>query len=74
MGAIALCVEVQEKEKIMNWLLENWETILTAVTMIVTGASVIAKLTPTETDNIFLGKLLKFIDTLAINNKPTEMK
>ena len=65
----------------MEWLIANWDTILAGikvvvagVTGIVTGFSVIAQLTPTQTDNEFLGKILKFIDKLALNNTPTEVK
>lgn len=56
------------------WMVENWPAMLLGITGIVTGASVLAKLTPTETDDAFLAKLLKFIDLLAINNKPTVKK
>ena len=56
------------------WVINNWETILLAATGIVTGASVIAKLTPSETDDKWLAKILKVVDMLAINNKPTEQK
>ena len=50
------------------------ETIIAGITSIITVASIIAKLTPTETDNIMLAKILKVIDIIAINNKPTELK
>lgn len=56
------------------WILQNWDIILGAATGIITSASIIAKLTPTEVDNKILLILLKFIDKLAINNKPTEKK
>jgi len=58
----------------MEWIIANWETIVAIITGIVTTFSVIAKLTPTETDNKIVGWLLKFVDFLAINNKPTEIK
>jgi len=54
------------------WVINNWETILLVATGIVTGASVIAKLTPSETDDKWLAKILKVVDMLAINNKPTK--
>jgi hypothetical protein len=31
-------------------------------------------LTPTETDDKILAKILRFIDLLAINNKPSELR
>lgn len=50
------------------------ETIVTIITSIITIASIIAKVTPTETDNRVLGVILTVIDKLALNNKPTEIK
>jgi hypothetical protein len=58
----------------MEWLIANWDTILLGVTGIISGASIIAKLTPTETDDKILAKILRFIDFLAINNKPSELR
>jgi hypothetical protein len=58
----------------MEWLIANWDTILLGVTGIISGASIIAKLTPTETDDKILAKILRFIDLLAINNKPSELR
>jgi hypothetical protein len=56
------------------WVIENWPVMLLGLTSIVTGASILAKLTPTETDDAFIAKLLQLIDLLAINNKPTVKK
>jgi hypothetical protein len=36
-------------------------------TMLVTVASLIAASTPTPTDDVWIGKLYKFIDVLALN-------
>jgi len=58
----------------MDWLIANWASIVAIVTGVVTVASIIAKLTPTETDDKVVGYFLKLIDFLAINNKPTEIK
>ena len=57
-----------------NWAIANKGQVLTILTSIITVASVVAKLTPTETDNRILGKILKIVDMLAVNNKPTEIK
>lgn len=59
---------------VVNWIIENWLSIATSISMIVAGCSAIAKLTPTEVDDEFWFKVLKFIDKLAWNNKPTELK
>jgi len=40
----------------------------------VTAASIIAKLTPTETDDIWIARILKVVDFLALNNAPTMLK
>lgn len=51
----------------MQWVVENWEAILAAVTAVVTAASAIAALTPTPKDDAIVGKLYKVIDVLALN-------
>ena len=44
------------------------------VTMIVTIASLIAASTPTPKDDVWIGKLYKFIDLLAINIGKSKQK
>ncbi len=58
----------------MDYIVANWADIIAILTGVVTTASIIAKMTITETDNKYVGYALKFIDFLAINNKPTEVK
>ena len=58
----------------MEWITANLTDIIAIITGIITVASIIAKLTPTEIDNKVVGKILQVIDFLAINNKPTEIK
>jgi len=41
--------------------------IIGYVTMIVTVASLVAASTPTPKDDVWIGKLYKFIDLLALN-------
>jgi|TARA_A100000172_G_C2979513_1_gene88859 hypothetical protein len=41
--------------------------IITTVTLIVTVASLIAASTPTPKDDVWIGKLYKLIDLLALN-------
>jgi hypothetical protein len=41
--------------------------IISVVTLIVTIASIVAAITPTPKDDIWIGKLYKFVDILAIN-------
>ena len=42
-------------------------TTISVVTMIVTAASLIAASTPTPKDDVWIGKLYKLIDLLALN-------
>jgi len=58
----------------MEWLTANYGSVIAIVTGVVSVASLIAKLTPTEVDDAWVAKALKFVDFLAINNKPTEKK
>lgn len=53
----------------MEWILNHWQELLLIVTSIVTVASLIAKLTPTEADDKFVQKILDFINLLALNKK-----
>jgi|TARA_B110000037_G_C16849937_1_gene395438 hypothetical protein len=41
--------------------------LIGTITMIVTVASLIAASTPTPKDDVWIGKLYKFIDLLALN-------
>jgi len=55
----------------IEFILENWMTIITAA---IAGASVIAKVTPNQTDNTVIARLQKIVDVLALSSKPTEYK
>jgi hypothetical protein len=57
----------------MDWIIANIDSLIAIFTAVVTLASIIAKLTPTEVDNRIVGYALRLIDFLAINNKPTEI-
>lgn len=65
----------------LDFIIANWDTIVataktvgTGFATIVAGASIIAKVTPTKVDDNFIGKVIRFMDKLALNNKPTELK
>lgn len=51
----------------IDFILQNKEGILHALTAVVTAASAIAALTPTPKDDTFIGKLYKLVDFLALN-------
>ena len=74
----------------MDWLTSHWGSLLTVVTSVISAASVVAKITPTQTDDLVIATILKVVDLLAfsreiadfgtvvdllaLNNKPTELK
>ena len=47
--------------------MSNIFTMISVLTMIVTVASLIAASTPTPKDDIWIGKLYKLVDLLALN-------
>lgn len=53
----------------INWIMTNWDTILTAIASIIATASVIVKLTPTPADDAALAKVVKVLEMLALNKK-----
>ena len=53
----------------MGFLAEHWSDILFGVTTIVTGASVLVKLTPTQKDDAALAKFMKFLEAISLNKK-----
>ena len=53
----------------MNYFIENWEQVFAVITAVVTTASAIAALTPSETDNRIVAKVKNVVDVLAINVK-----
>ncbi len=54
----------------MTWLTANWFNIVAAVTSIITAASIITRMTPSESDDAVVDKFLKFIQWLSINGAP----
>ncbi len=51
----------------MDWIMQNWESVLLAVTSVIAAASAIAALTPTPKDDVFLNTVRRIIDVLALN-------
>lgn len=52
---------------IINYILENKETLIGTLTAVVAAASAIAALTPTPKDDHWAAKLYKIVDWLALN-------
>ena len=57
---------------ICKWCIANWADLMSGLLMVVGGASIIVKLTPTPKDDEILGKIKKIINRIALN--PVENK
>lgn len=53
----------------INFIVDHWDEILLAITSIVTAASIIVKLTPSEKDDKVVSRIIKFLNAIAINPK-----
>jgi len=53
----------------MEWLVNNWQTILMILGGIYAVASAIATLTPTTKDDDFLSKVGRFFDRIGLQLK-----
>lgn len=51
--------------EIINWIVANKEGLLLTVTSIVTAATAVARLTPTQKDDNFIEKVRKFIENVS---------
>jgi hypothetical protein len=58
----------------MSFLIANWGYILAVLPSVMATASVIAKITPNETDNKWVAKVQKVIDLLALTTGKTSLK
>ncbi len=52
---------------IINYIIDNKDTLISTLTAIVAAASAIAALTPTPVDDGWAAKLYKIVDWLALN-------
>ena len=56
--------------EIINWIVNNWDSIAIAITSIVGTASIIVKLTPTLKDDAFMKPIVRFVGKyIALNRK-----
>lgn len=51
----------------MNWITENFTNIMAIVGAVIVLARVIVKLTPSNTDNVWLEKIVGFLKTLGLH-------
>lgn len=59
----------------LEWISNiNWTDVINVVPWIITGASVIVKATPNETDNKVLEYVIKFFEKIGLNTKPVDKK
>lgn len=52
----------------MEWITTHWQEILAWIGGIVTAASIIVKLTPTQKDDNILAKVIKVLAALSLFN------
>ena len=51
----------------MEWLANNWQALITGILAVLGGASILARLTPTEVDNQIIDSILRVIKILGLN-------
>lgn len=54
--------------EVLSWIQTHWDDVLAIIGGIVTAASTIVKLTPTQTDDAVLAKVVAFLDFFSIVN------
>ena len=54
----------------MNYALQNWQELVTAIAGITITARVIVKLTPTPKDDAFLAKVITLLKHLGLHVDP----
>ena len=52
----------------MEWIQAHWKDILAIIGGVVTVASIIVKLTPTQKDDVVLAKVIKVLAALGLFN------
>lgn len=53
----------------MEWITKHWLELMAIYTGLVTIASIIVKLTPTNKDNVWLEKFITFMKLIALNKE-----
>lgn len=57
----------------MEWITAHWKDVLAVIGGVVTVASLIVKLTPTQKDDTVLAKLIKILSVLGLFNPDGSM-
>ena len=54
----------------IEWIISNWTNLIQIWFALVTIASIVVKLTPTQKDNLAFEKIMNFVSTfIALNSK-----
>lgn len=54
--------------EVLSWFQTHWDDVLAIIGGVVTVASTIVKLTPTQTDDAVLAKIVAFLDFFSVVN------
>ena len=52
---------------LLHFIVENADKIIAAITAVIAAASAICAITPTPSDDKFVGKVYKLVEWLALN-------
>jgi putative Mn2+ efflux pump MntP len=53
----------------MDWFIQNWQEIGSAILMLLGAASIIAKLTPSKSDDKVINAIIGVVQALGLNKK-----
>jgi len=54
---------------VLTWLTLHWTDVLSIIAYIIAAASIVVKLTPTQRDDVILGRIIEFLKVLSLNKK-----
>ena len=53
-------------EQVIDWFIANGKMLLDAGAYLIAAASIIVKLTPTQKDNVWFGKIMKLLSKVSL--------
>ena len=54
--------------QLINWCTQHWQDVLAIIGGVVSVATIIVKLTPTQKDDVVLGKIIAVLSALSLVN------
>lgn len=54
--------------QLINWCTQHWQDVLAIIGGVVSVATIIVKLTPTQKDDAVLGKIIAILSALSLVN------